>query len=40
MLCPGLRRGEVLGLTWKSFAFERGDLYVDDQIQRTPLSLP
>ncbi|GLW51545.1 hypothetical protein Stsp02_72060 [Streptomyces sp. NBRC 14336] len=32
--CLGLRRGEVLGLTWKSVDFERGELYVDHQIQR------
>ncbi|MFC8838937.1 site-specific integrase [Streptomyces cellulosae] len=34
VLCLGLRRGEVLGLTWKSVDFERGELYVDHQIQR------
>lgn len=30
----GLRRGEVLGLTWSSVDFETGELYVDHQIQR------
>ncbi|MFI5616145.1 tyrosine recombinase XerC [Streptomyces sp. NPDC051567] len=34
VLCLGLRRGEVLGLTWKSVDFEMGELYVDHQIQR------
>ncbi|MFI7090879.1 tyrosine recombinase XerC [Streptomyces lydicus] len=34
VLCLGLRRGEVLGLTWKSIDFEAGELYVDHQIQR------
>ncbi|MFJ9636819.1 tyrosine-type recombinase/integrase [Streptomyces sp. NPDC101178] len=34
VLCLGLRRGEVLGLTWTSVDFERGELYVDHQIQR------
>ena len=34
VLCLGLRRGEVLGLTWKSVDFEAGELYVDHQIQR------
>ncbi|GAB7032127.1 site-specific integrase [Streptomyces platensis subsp. malvinus] len=34
VLCLGLRRGEVLGLTWKSVDFEAGVLYVDHQIQR------
>ncbi|MFI0503556.1 tyrosine-type recombinase/integrase [Streptomyces albogriseolus] len=34
VLCLGLRRGEVLGLTWKSVDFQRGELYVDHQIQR------
>ncbi|WP_219668231.1 tyrosine-type recombinase/integrase [Streptomyces bambusae] len=34
VLCLGLRRGEVLGLTWKSVDFEAGQLYVDHQIQR------
>lgn len=34
VLCLGLRRGEVLGLTWKSVDFETGVLYVDHQIQR------
>ncbi|MFE0374161.1 tyrosine recombinase XerC [Streptomyces inhibens] len=34
VLCLGLRRGEVLGLTWKSVDFESGVLYVDHQIQR------
>ncbi|MFC9910461.1 tyrosine recombinase XerC [Streptomyces sp. NPDC127197] len=34
VLCLGLRRGEVLGLTWKSVDFEQGELYVDHQIQR------
>jgi integrase len=34
VLCLGLRRGEVLGLTWKSVDFETGELYVDHQIQR------
>ncbi|WP_207309718.1 site-specific integrase [Streptomyces kasugaensis] len=34
VLCLGLRRGEVLGLAWKSVDFETGELYVDHQIQR------
>lgn len=34
VLCLGLRRGEVLGLTWESIDFEAGLLYVDHQIQR------
>lgn len=34
VLCLGLRRGEVLDLTWKSIDFETGELYVDHQIQR------
>ncbi|NBE56086.1 tyrosine-type recombinase/integrase [Streptomyces sp. YC537] len=34
VLCLGLRRGEVLGLTWKSVDLETGELYVDHQIQR------
>ncbi|MEV6946314.1 site-specific integrase, partial [Streptomyces sp. NPDC051172] len=34
VLCLGLRRGEVLGLTWKSIDFESGELYMDHQIQR------
>jgi integrase len=34
VLCLGLRRGEVLGLTWESVDFETGELYVDHQIQR------
>ncbi|QEU93254.1 site-specific integrase [Streptomyces kanamyceticus] len=34
VLCLGLRRGEVLGLTWKSVDFETGEIYVDHQIQR------
>lgn len=34
VLSLGLRRGEVLGLTWKSIDFEAGELYVDHQIQR------
>ncbi|MGW1976079.1 site-specific integrase [Streptomyces sp. NPDC001889] len=34
VLCLGLRRGEVLGLTWKSIDFQAGELYVDHQIQR------
>lgn len=34
VLCLGLRRGEALGLTWKSIDFESGELYVDHQIQR------
>ncbi|MFJ4785879.1 tyrosine recombinase XerC [Streptomyces sp. NPDC088794] len=34
VLCLGLRRGEVLGLTWKSIDFETSELYVDHQIQR------
>lgn len=34
VLCLGLRRGEVLGLTWKSINFETSELYVDHQIQR------
>ncbi|MFI8182064.1 site-specific integrase [Actinacidiphila glaucinigra] len=34
VLSLGLRRGEVLGLTWSSVDFEAGELYVDHQIQR------
>jgi integrase len=34
VLCLGLRRGEVLGLTWQSVDFDAGELYVDHQIQR------
>ncbi|MFD7669341.1 site-specific integrase [Streptomyces anulatus] len=34
VLTLGLRRGEVLGLTWKSIDFDAGELYVDRQIQR------
>ncbi len=34
VLCLGLRRGEVLGLTWKSIDFGTCELYVDHQIQR------
>lgn len=34
VLTLGLRRGEVLGLTWKFIDFETGELYVDHQIQR------
>ncbi|MFF3879177.1 tyrosine-type recombinase/integrase [Streptomyces sp. NPDC001978] len=34
VLCLGLRRGEVLGLTWKSVDFDTGEIYVDHQIQR------
>lgn len=34
VLTLGLRRGEVLGLTWRSIDFEAGELYVDHQIQR------
>ncbi|MFQ3559510.1 site-specific integrase [Streptomyces gramineus] len=34
VLCLGLRRGEVLGLTWESIDFETGEIYVDHQIQR------
>lgn len=34
VLCLGLRRGEVLGLTWKSVEFDTGEIYVDHQIQR------
>jgi integrase len=34
VLCLGLRRGEVLGLTWQSVNFEAGEIYVDHQIQR------
>lgn len=34
VLCLGLRRGEVLGLTWDSVDFDARELYVDHQIQR------
>lgn len=34
VLCLGLRRGEVLGFTWKSIYFDTGELHVDHQIQR------
>ncbi len=34
VLSLGLRRGEVLGLTWSSVDFEAGELYVDHQLQR------
>ncbi|TDC11235.1 site-specific integrase [Streptomyces sp. 8K308] len=33
-LVLGLRRGEVLGLTWDSVNFDTGELYVDHQLQR------
>lgn len=39
VLCLGLRRGEVLGLTWKSVDLEKGELYVDHQIQRASRQL-
>ncbi|MGW7514826.1 site-specific integrase [Streptomyces sp. NPDC054796] len=34
VLCLGLRRGEVLGITWDAVDFDTGELYVDHQIQR------
>ncbi|MFJ8310109.1 MULTISPECIES: tyrosine-type recombinase/integrase [unclassified Streptomyces] len=34
VLCLGMRRGEVLGLTWKSVDFAAGELNIDHQIQR------
>jgi integrase len=34
VLYLGLRRGEALGLTWKSVDFDTGEIYVDHQIQR------
>jgi integrase len=34
VLVLGLRRGEVLGLSWKSIDFETGELYVGEQLQR------
>lgn len=34
VLCLGLRRGEVLRLTWDSVSLDTGELYVDHQIQR------
>jgi integrase len=34
VLVLGLRRGEVLGLTWDSVNFDTGELYVDHQLQR------
>jgi integrase len=33
-LTLGLRRGEILGLTWESIDFEAGELYIDHQLQR------
>lgn len=33
-LTLGLRRGEVLGLTWQSIDFDAGELYIDHQLQR------
>lgn len=33
-LTLGLRRGEILGLTWKSVDFDAGELYIDHQLQR------
>jgi integrase len=34
VLVLGLRRGEVLGLTWDRINLDRGELYVDEQLQR------
>lgn len=34
VLVLGLRRGEVLGLTWERIDLDTGDLYVDEQLQR------
>jgi integrase len=34
ILVLGLRRGEVLGLTWDQVDFDRGELYVGEQLQR------
>ncbi|THA25775.1 site-specific integrase [Streptomyces sp. RKND-216] len=33
-LTLGLRRGEILGLTWESIDFDAGQLYIDHQLQR------
>ncbi|WP_338146730.1 site-specific integrase [Streptomyces boncukensis] len=33
-LTLGLRRGEILGLTWDSVDFDTGELYIDHQLQR------
>nr|WP_019355184.1 site-specific integrase [Streptomyces sp. AA1529] len=33
-LTLGLRRGEILGLTWESIDFDAGELYIDHQLQR------
>lgn len=34
VLVLGLRRGEVLGLTWDRIDLNMGELYVDEQLQR------
>jgi integrase len=34
VLVLGLRRGEVLGLTWDRIDLDTGELYIDEQLQR------
>ena len=35
-LFTGLRKGEVMGLTWSSVYFHKGTLLIDKQLQRVP----
>lgn len=35
-LFTGLRKGEVMGLTWSSVDFRKGTLLIDKQLQRVP----
>ena len=34
ILVMGLRKGEVLGLTWELIDFDAAELYVSEQVQR------
>jgi integrase len=34
VLVLGLRKGEVLGLTWELIDFDAGELYIGEQLQR------
>ena len=34
ILVMGLRKGEVLGLTWELIDFDASELYVGEQVQR------